>query len=50
MLSGALAAFSLRVAFLCNAALFCGGTLVAWRKLRPRQEGSLPAESDGAET
>jgi MFS family permease len=49
MLGGVLAAFSLRVAFLCNAALFCCGTFVAWRWLGARREGSLPAEPTGAD-
>ena len=49
MLGGVLAAFSLRVAFLCNAALFCCGALVAWRWLGARREGSLPAEPTGTE-
>ena len=43
MLSGMLAAVSLRLAFLCNAALFCGGTVVAWHWLRARQENHRSA-------
>jgi hypothetical protein len=46
MLGGVLAAFSLRVAFLCNAALFCCGAFVAWCWLGARHEGSLPAEPE----
>jgi MFS transporter, DHA1 family, multidrug resistance protein len=49
MLGGVLAACSLRVAFLWNAVLFCGGALVAWRWLRARREGSLPPEPPGTE-
>jgi len=33
ILGGVLAGFSLRLAFLCNAALFCCGAFVAWRWL-----------------
>jgi hypothetical protein len=36
MLSGVLAAVSLRLAFLGNTALLCGGTVVAWRWLVAR--------------
>jgi len=50
MLGGVLAAFSLRVVVLCNAALFCCGALVAWHWLGARRAGSLPAEpTAGAE-
>ena len=49
MLSGALAACSLQVAFLCNAALFCCGALVAWRWLGTRREGRHAAEPGGVE-
>jgi len=33
ILGGVLAGFSLRLAFLCNAALFCCGAFAAWRWL-----------------
>ena len=49
MLSGVLAAVSLRLAFLCNAVLFCGGTLVAWHWLGACQEDHRSTESPGAE-
>ena len=49
MLSGALAACSLQVAFLCNAALFCCGALVAWRWLGTRREGRHAAEPGGVD-
>jgi len=49
MLSGVLAAVSLRLAFLCNAALFCGGTVVAWRWLRARQADHRSAAPPGVE-
>ena len=49
MLGGVLAAFSLRVAFLCNAVLFCCGAFVAWRWLGSRRQGSRPAEPPGAD-
>lgn len=49
MPGGVLAAFSLRVAFPCNAALFCCGALVSRGWLGARREGSLPAEPTGAE-
>jgi MFS family permease len=43
MLSGVLAAFSFRLAFLCNATLFCGGTVVAWHWLRTPQTNQRSA-------
>lgn len=49
MLGGVLAAFSLRVAFLCNTALFCVGAWVAWRWLAARQDGSRPGGLPGGE-
>ena len=49
MLSGVLAAFSLRLAFLGNAALLCGGTVVAWHGLGAPRAGRLPPEPSGAE-
>jgi MFS family permease len=49
MLSGVLAAFSLRLAFLCNAVLLCGGTVVAWHWLGARQEEHRSAVPPGAE-
>jgi len=49
MLSGVLAAGSLRLAFLCNAALLCGGTVVAWHWLRAPQEEPPSATPPGAE-
>jgi MFS family permease len=49
MLSGVLAAFSLRLAFLCNAVLFCCGTAVAWRWLGAQQEDQRSTEPRGAE-
>jgi DHA1 family multidrug resistance protein-like MFS transporter len=49
MLGGVLAAFSLRVAFLCNAVLFGCGACVAWRWLGARREGRLPAAPTGAD-
>jgi DHA1 family multidrug resistance protein-like MFS transporter len=49
MLSGVLAAVSLRLAFLGNAALLCGGTVVAWRWLVARQEDHRAAVPPGAE-
>ena len=49
MLSGVLAAFSLRLAFLSNAALLCGGTWVAWHWLGARQQGQRLAAPPGAE-
>jgi MFS family permease len=50
MLSGALAAVSLRLAFLGNAVLLCAGTVVAWRGLGARQAGrhaAVPPEAEG---
>ena len=49
MLSGVLAAVSLRLAFLGNAALLCGGTVVAWRWLVARQADHRAAAPPGAE-
>src|SRR5262249_8383790 len=49
MLSGVLAAFSLRLAFMCNAALFCCGTFVTWYWLGARREGHGPTEPPGGE-
>jgi MFS family permease len=49
MLSGVLAAVSLRLAFLSNAALLCGGVWVAWRGLGARQKDRRAAASPGAE-
>jgi MFS family permease len=49
MLSGVLAAISLRLAFLGNAALLCGGTVVAWRWLGARQADHRAAAPPGAE-
>ena len=49
MLSGVLAAVSLRLVFLCNAALFCGGTVVAWHWLGARQADQRFAAPPGAE-
>ena len=49
MLSGVLAAVSLRLAFLCNAALFCGGTVVAWHWLGARQADHRSAAPPGTE-
>src|SRR5215470_9585866 len=49
MLGGVLAAFSLRVAFLCNAVLFCCGAFVAWRWLGAQREGSPPADRTEAD-
>ena len=49
MLSGVLAAGSLRLAFLCNAALLCGGTVVAWHWLRAPQEEPHSATPPEAE-
>ena len=47
MLGGALAAFSLQAAFLCNAMLFFCGALVAWRWLGGRRSDAVPAERSG---
>jgi MFS family permease len=50
MLSGVLAAVSLRLAFLGNAALFCGGTVVAWHWLGARQadhHAAAPPRAEG---
>src|SRR5262249_47456129 len=49
MLSGVLAAVSLRLAFLGNAALLCGGTGVAWYWLVARQADRREAAPPGAE-
>jgi len=49
MLSGVLAGVSLRLAFLGNAALFCGGTVVAWHWLRARQADHRAEAPPGAE-
>ena len=49
MLSGVLAAVSLRLAFLGNAALLCGGTVVAWHWLGARQADRRAAAPPGAE-
>jgi MFS family permease len=49
MLSGVLAAVSLRLAFLSNAALLCGGTWVAWHGLGARQQDHRAAVPPGAE-
>jgi MFS transporter, DHA1 family, multidrug resistance protein len=49
MLSGVLAAYSLRLAFLCNAALLCGGTVVAWHWLGAQQKDRRSAAPPGAE-
>jgi MFS family permease len=49
MLSGVLAAGSLRLAFLGNAVLLCCGTVVAWRWLGTPRAGRLPPEPSGAE-
>jgi hypothetical protein len=47
MLSGVLSAVSLRLAFLGNAALLCGGTVVAWHWLGSRQADHHSAASPG---
>jgi len=47
MLSGVLAGVSLRLAFLGNAALFCGGTVVAWHWLGARQADHRAAAPPG---
>jgi MFS family permease len=47
MLGGALAAFSLRTAFLCNALLFLCGALVAWRWLGGPRSAAVPVASSG---
>jgi hypothetical protein len=49
MLSGVLAAVSLRLAFLGNAALLCCGTVVAWRWLGTPRQGRLPPEPSRAD-
>jgi MFS transporter, DHA1 family, multidrug resistance protein len=49
ILSGVLAASSLRLAFLGNAALLCGGTVVAWRGLGARRADHRAAAPPGAE-
>jgi MFS family permease len=49
ILSGALAAVSLRLAFLSNAILLCGGTWVAWHGLGVRQQDRRAAAPPGAE-
>jgi DHA1 family multidrug resistance protein-like MFS transporter len=49
MLSGVLAGVSFRLAFLGNAALFCGGTVVAWHWLGARLADHRAAAPPGAE-
>ena len=49
MLSRVLADVSLRLAFLGNAALFCGGTVVAWHWLRAGQADHRAAATPGVE-
>jgi hypothetical protein len=49
MLSGLLAASSLQLAFLGNAALLCGGTVVAWHWLGARQADHRSAAPPGTE-
>jgi hypothetical protein len=49
MLSGVLAAVSLRLAFLGNAVLLCCGTVVAWHGLGAPRQGRSPTEPSGAE-
>ena len=47
MLGGALAAVSLRAAFLCNALLFLCGALVAWRWLGGPGSAVMPPQPSG---
>ena len=47
MLGGALAAVSLRAAFLCNALLFLCGALVAWRWLGRPHSAAMPPQPSG---